>query len=142
MVVIVPAFTIGQQSHPPAICRQVLNREISVAKSVTGGIHQPSAVIAQDQPDAHTPYEKRRPSQKIKQYSLHDGRDDPETAQKLIERHADQIGCITPLQFLCGVSRGYPGDPEHVTPPEALPGTVGVARLVGILMMLAMLRNP
>jgi len=141
-MVVVPALAIGQQRYPPTVRRQVRDREIPVPKPMAGRVHKPGRVIAEHQPNTHAPHNKGPASCQEKQNRQRNGRPDKETAQKAVERDAEQIWRVTLLESLHRLFGGYPEEPEHVTPPEALTCAVRVAGLVGILVVPAMLGYP
>ncbi len=57
MVVIVPAFAIGEDGDPPEVAGGVAGVVVAVSPEVSGGVYEPGAVVGSDHPDAHSPDE-------------------------------------------------------------------------------------
>lgn len=59
MVVVVPAFTVGQDSDPPQIAAVVARFVVFVPPDVRGGVHEPRHVEDGDHAQANGPYQPR-----------------------------------------------------------------------------------
>src|SRR5580698_1137608 len=55
MVIIVPAFAEGDQSHPPVVARVVARSEATSAPHVSGGVDQPRGVESKDDTEETSP---------------------------------------------------------------------------------------
>src|SRR5688572_18452498 len=59
MVIVVPAFAVGQQRDPPVIAALVRRLIVAVAPHVAGRIYEPRAVQYEHQPNEHPPDHER-----------------------------------------------------------------------------------
>ena len=131
MVVVVPAFAVGQRGDPPVVPRPLAGLVGLVAPNVRRRIDQPGAVPADDDPHENSPDDKRPPA----------GGKEEEPQDRLLEpvRPADEAmhrvgGKLRGIAPVLGGVVEYlviGQEPEQVRPPETPVGAVRVLRPVG-----------
>src|ERR1041385_7708285 len=55
MMIVVPAFTKGQQSYPPAVGGKIFGGEAASAPAMSSGIHQPRGMQPNHCPNKNSP---------------------------------------------------------------------------------------
>lgn len=68
MMIVMPAFAIGSQRHPPAVSRIVSSLKIAITELMRRAIYQPSAVIDDYESGKDSPEYKRPAADSIQYY--------------------------------------------------------------------------
>ncbi len=142
MVIVVPAFAEGEQSHPPAIRRKIAGLKAPRTDHVRGRIDQPRRMKTEDGAEEDPPHDKGHSSDGEKHNAKHDH------GHVMVFRDPDvkfvlgQIGNVM-CQRLRVVVHRFAGEyPAHVRPPGAVDRRVRIAFLVGMLVVNAVRRYP
>jgi len=147
VVVVVPAFATGEQSDPPTVAGVVLGLEAAVTPDVGGGVDQPGGVEADGDAKEGSPENHAECSDDAvagrgdgcTESDLEQTGDDEREVVIFAEPDVDTItgkvrGVATEQRGL-GVESAAGENPASVCPPGAVVRGVGVAVVVGVLMM-------
>jgi hypothetical protein len=150
VVVVVPAFAAGEKSDPPVIAGVVLSLEAALAPEVGGGVDEPSGVEADGDAEEGSPEDHAHCADDVMagtgngcaKDELEDASDDQGNIVVFAEPDVDgvlgEVGGVTAEQGGFGVKGATGEDPAGVGPPGAVVRSVGIAFLIGVLMMDAM----
>jgi hypothetical protein len=154
VVVVVPAFAAGEQSDPPVVARVVFGLEAALAPEVGGGVDEPGGVEAdgdaeegcpEDHADCADDVVARAGEQTADDELEHasgDQRNPVVFAEPDVDGVLGEVGGVAAEERGLGVQGAAREDPAGVSPPGAVVRSVGVAFLVGVLMMDAVGGNP
>ncbi len=154
VVVVVPAFAAGEERDPPGVAGVVFGLEAARADEVGGGVDQPGGVQADDDAEEGSPEHHGEAADDgvaggcescadgdLQQAA--DGEREPVVLREPdVALVAGEVGDVAAEQGGLGVEGAAGDDPAHVRPPGAVLRGVGVAFLVGVLMMDAVGGDP
>ena len=154
MVVVVPTLAASEQGDPPGVARVVLGVEPAGAEEVGGGVDQPGGVQAEGDAEEGSPEEHGdgpindvtggcEGCAKNELRDAGDGERKPVIfGEPDVSLVAGEVGGVAAEQGGLGVEGATGDDPTGVRPPCAIARRVGVAFVIGVLMMNAMGGDP
>lgn len=153
VVVVVPAFAAGEDGDPPVVAGVVLGLEAALAPEVGCGVDEPGGVEADGDAEKGSPEHHADGSGKTMagRESSSDGKlretgDDERHVVVLREPDVDavagEVGSVTAEESGLRVESATGEDPASVRPPGAIVRCMGIASLIGVLMMDAMRGDP
>lgn len=142
VMVVVPAFAVGQDGRPPEIGRVVTGFMAAVAPLVTSGVGEPGAVVDDDGTNKNAVDHKRPATNQKEQTCKRKLQKQHVLVQKAIDRIPCEIFGKAGVVFVALMLLGHLEDPTHVAPPKSFVGIVGIATGVGVGMVHPVIRNP
>jgi hypothetical protein len=154
MVVVVPAFPAGEERDPPVVAGVVLGLEAALAPEVGRGVDQPGGVKAESDaeegsPEDHADCAKDDVSCRCESCAegelekTADDQGDPVIfAEPDMDAVLGEVGGVTAEQSGLGVESAAGENPAGVSPPGAVVRSVGIAFVVGVLMVDAVGGDP
>ena len=126
VVVVVPAFSSGEQGDPPGVAGVVLGLEAARTEHVGGGVDQPGGVQADDDAEEGSPEDhaegaddamaggRERGAESDLQNADHGEREPVELAEPDMALVAGEVGSVAAKQGGFGVERAAGDDPTGV----------------------------
>lgn len=154
VVVVVPAFAAGEDSDPPVVAGVVLGLEAACAPEVGRGVDEPGGVEADGDAEEGSPENHAecaddgvaRRGDGCSESDLEHAGDDEWQVVVLAEPDVDgiagEVGSVAAEESGLGVESTAGEDPTGVSPPGAVLRGVGIAFVVGVLMMDAVGGDP
>ena len=154
VMVVVPAFAAGEQGNPPGVAGIVLGFEAAGADEVGGGVDQPGGVEADDATEHGAPEHHAEAAHEAMAGSGEGGADadleeadqgdgEPmELGKPDVALVAGEVRSVASQEGGFGVHGAAGDDPAGVCPPGTVVRSVGVAFVVGVLMMDAVGGDP
>ena len=142
VVVVVPAFSAGEQGDPPEVARVVAGGEAARSPHVGGGVDQPNGVQAEGDAEEDSP-EKPGQAANGKEYDGEQGEREPVVA--VDPEHdgvVEDLGGVLADELGLAGEAGSLQDPSDVGPPCAFLRRVRVSVSVGVLVMDAVVDDP
>ena len=150
VMIVMPAFAVGQQSHPPEIAAVVGRFIVAITPDVSRGVHEPGCVQDVEQTHKHAVDEQAEAqfctadpvADTVEECAQTQVPVQEGSLQQTHERVFQQIGgepLMGCLNFLCTVKRN---EPEDVAPPATIAGRMRIAGLVAVQVMFTMIGNP
>src|SRR5579862_1037394 len=145
-----PTLAPGKQRHPPAIARLIPGCEATSSMEMGCGVHEPCGMKAESNAQEYTPQEKAYSTPDSSGKSSHQQQPNPQNGQRdpMVFAQPDvhavfgEIGSVMGEGLSLSIERTACDDPAHVRPPGALPWSVGIAKVIAVLMMNAMRGYP
>jgi hypothetical protein len=150
VVVVVPAFAAGEESDPPVVAGVVLGFEAALAPEVGGGVDEPGGVEAEGDAEEGSPEDHAdRANDSVTcgrdgstEGDLEETADDQRDPMKFAEPDVDwvlgEVGGVAAEERGFRVEGAAGEDPAGVGPPGAIVRGMGIAFVVGVLMVDAM----
>jgi len=146
VVVVVPAFAAGEDRDPPVIAGVVFGLEAALTPEVGSRIDEPGGVEADGDAEEGSPEHhadgsdhavagRQSSTESELQESGHDERHVVVLRQPDVDAVAREVRSVTAEERGLGVESATGKNPTGVSPPGSIVGGVGIACLVGVLMM-------
>src|SRR4029077_13657488 len=142
MVVVVPSLAERKKSHPPAIGRKVARLKAPRSPGMSCRVHEPSGVKSHYGANENTPHQKRKSADSEQHSTQYDYGNVVIFRNPNVELVFGQIGNVTRQRSGVMMHRLAHENPSHVRPPFAFDGRMGIAILIGKLVMNAMRGHP
>jgi hypothetical protein len=154
VVVVVPAFATGEESDPPVVAGVIAGFEAPLAPEVRGGVDEPGGVKAYGDAKERSPENHAEGSDDVMtggcegcaESDLDEAADDERNPVIFAEPDVDgilgEVRGVAAEQRGLGMQGAAGENPAGVSPPGAVVRSVGVAFVVGVLMMDAVCGYP
>lgn len=139
VVVVVPAFAVGQGGDEPVIGRSILAVVVAVAKGVRHAVDHARNVGDEDQAEEHAPDHKGPAADQIQQYGKCGLNFDEVSIAETVKRIVDDV---LNEAIALALERVVNHQPAHVTPPKAINGSMGIAVAIDAFVVGAVIADP
>src|SRR5216684_2953041 len=151
MMVVVPTVAKSHQRHDEIVATAIRRGISAKTETVTERVGGPDRVIGKDRADHHAAHDELKPARESGGIGGAPGLAEAKEERRVTDVHRIEIA-LEPDQFDMAGEIGHQmvpdrhaarrKQPAHVTPPEPVPGRMGIFVAVRMAMMMAMMAYP